>query len=347
MLRVKSISISRFRGIREGVVGDFADVNVLVGRNNSGKSTVVEAIHRLAMAIPAGGAEPVRMGLGGRFPANPAGGADPLGRNAFNIWPPVRGENGPFPPELWYNLDQSETITVTATVGKPDAPGHEVLTLSLFQQGNDLSTPLEWNYAGQAGADVHEIIRFLAAAGVFRPEDARNVAIEQNLWPKLIGPRGDKHLTQALNTIFGLKAEGHTLLHNKVWVLFANRAVPLDSQGDGNRAALRYLIYLAVLRRTLLISEELECHQHPASLAALAQAVCKQAKEQEVQLFISTHSSECVRAFLAASREAKSESAVFHLKLADGILDATRLLPQAAQTLLDTGVDVRFLDLYG
>jgi hypothetical protein len=42
-----------------------------------------------------------------------------------------------------------------------------------------------------------------------------------------------------------------------------------------------------------------------------------------------------------------SESAVFHLKLENGLLDGTRLGADAVQTLLATGVDVRFLDLYG
>jgi hypothetical protein len=104
---------------------------------------------------------------------------------------------------------------------------------------------------------------------------------------------------------------------------------------------------LTVLRRTFLIAEEVECHQHPGSLASFARALCKQAQDQEVQLFLPTQSSECVRTFLVASQEAGSEGAVFHLKLDNGVLDATRLAPDAAQTLLDTGVDVRFLDLYG
>ena len=50
MIRLQSLSISNFRGVREGKIDGFTDVNVLVGRNNSGKTTVVEAITRAAMA---------------------------------------------------------------------------------------------------------------------------------------------------------------------------------------------------------------------------------------------------------------------------------------------------------
>jgi AAA15 family ATPase/GTPase len=48
MIGIQSISIQNFRGIRESELKDFADVNVFVGRNNSGKTTVLEAISRLA-----------------------------------------------------------------------------------------------------------------------------------------------------------------------------------------------------------------------------------------------------------------------------------------------------------
>jgi len=53
-----------------------------------------------------------------------------------------------------------------------------------------------------------------------------------------------------------------------------------------------------------------------------------------------------VRAFLNAAKEADSEGAVFHLNLDDGHLKAKRLDPEAIETLQNSGVDVRFLDLY-
>jgi AAA15 family ATPase/GTPase len=328
MIRVKSVQINRFRGIREGVVRDFADVNLLVGRNNSGKSTVVEAIHRMAGAVTGNA-------------------ADPIGRRV-EVWTGARGENNQMAPEIWYMLDQTERITISAEVGKADLDKSESIILTIAVQGNDYTCSAPFNFQGKAGVGRDEVCQFLDRATVFRPEDARNSNIERTLWQKIIGPRHDKALTLALNTIFNQNADTYSLLPDgKVWLLFPKYSVPLDSQGDGNRAALRCLTLLTVLRRTLLIAEEVECHQHPGSLTGFAKALCKQAKDQEVQLFLPTQSAECVRAFLAASGEAGAQSAVFHLKLDNGVLEATRLAPEAAQTLLDTGVDVRFLDLYG
>ena len=41
---LSSLEIKNFKGIREGKISGLAQVNVLVGRNNSGKSTVLDAL---------------------------------------------------------------------------------------------------------------------------------------------------------------------------------------------------------------------------------------------------------------------------------------------------------------
>jgi hypothetical protein len=295
MIRLKSIQIGNFRGIREGAVRDFADVNILVGRNNSGKSTIVEAIHRLA---------------------DTAGGdaGDPISRRS-GVWVETRSEPGIYAPELWYRLIQTEAITLRAEVGGVSGPSGAILTLTIRQGGGGPSTSSGWDWGQVPDAGRAELQRFCARTTVFRALDLRNVEIERRLWQKTIGPRHDKALTTALNTIFNQDAEGYSLLNDKLWVLFPHHGVPLDSQGEGNRAAMRCLMMLAVLQKTMFIAEEVECHQHPGSLERFARAVCRMAYDREVQLFLSTHSRECVLSFLKAAAEVGSEAAVFHLKL--------------------------------
>lgn len=183
---------------------------------------------------------------------------------------------------------------------------------------------------------------------VFRPADAVEQQIEQKLWQQLLAKRADKALTQMVNDIFGLDSEGFQLLPDRrLWAMFPDYSVPVDVQGDGTGGAIRCLMMLASLSNTLFILEEPESNQHPGSLERFALAVCKQAKRQEVQLLVSTHSRECVQFFLAAAQAANADSAVFHLRREDGVLEANRLDPETVQTLQATGVDVRCLDLYG
>lgn len=45
MVGISSVSISNLRGIKSCRLDEMADVNVLVGSNGSGKSTILEAVY--------------------------------------------------------------------------------------------------------------------------------------------------------------------------------------------------------------------------------------------------------------------------------------------------------------
>ena len=47
MASITSIEINQFRGIKQLTVSDFSNVNLIVGDNNSGKTTFLEAIQLL------------------------------------------------------------------------------------------------------------------------------------------------------------------------------------------------------------------------------------------------------------------------------------------------------------
>lgn len=322
MIRLHSLNMNRFRGIREGSIEGLADVNLLVGRNNSGKTTVLEAIQRLGFGITGGG-------------------ADLLGRKITHLWSLFRNEgDNEYPPDLWYRQDQLREIAIRAEL-LDDATGKkEISSWGVKKEGANPK-------AFQAfDASLHTAYTVLSRMTLFRPQDIHNRDIETKLWLQVLANRRDKFLTAALNEIFGLEAEGFQMPVGQLIVLFPDYSTPLDLQGDGTRTALRAMILLALLQKTLFLMEEPECHQHPGSLQRFAKAICNRAKEQELQILITTHSSECVRWFLEAAKTAGSQSAVFHLTLDNGVLQARHLDPETVETLTDTGVDVRFLDLY-
>lgn len=324
MIRLQSLAIEHFRGIREGKIEGLTDVNVLVGRNNSGKTTVLEAIQRWA----------TRSGFK----------EDILKRGVNEFWQSVRSLTGDS-SLMWHRQETSHQILISGTVTETDHPG----SWQKLAYANPGSPPGIEDSGSSMLAEMLRVRResWVESMTVFRPSDAFNQKIEQDLWSSLLTKRRDKALTATLNEVFGLKAESFQLLpNNQLMVLFDDHSLPLDAQGDGTRAALRTLMVLAMLQGSLLMLEEPECHQHPGSLERFAAALCRLAKTQRVQLIVSTHSVECARAFLNGAATANSEAAIFHLKLEDGRQDARRLNPEAVETLTSTGVDIRFLDLY-
>jgi predicted ATPase len=330
MLLLSSIEIENFRGIRHGKVEGLTEVNVLIGRNNCGKTTLAEAICRAV----------------GNF-----GLSDAAGRVGRDYWHAVRAEKDDSGITNSRSLGKEPRAVfryslLTIEGGKPITHWMELDANLLRLNRNQLNRSSSKNIAKDELNSILAVQLNHRGMTVCRPLDATDAHIEEYLWPTLLQNRSDKHIAKALNEVFGLNAETFQLVGGKLLVLFENHSVPLDAQGDGTRAAMRALMLLTALKQTLFIMEEPECHQHPGSLEKFAKAVCNLAKTNEVQLVISTHSNECVKAFMKAAEGAKSSAAVFHLNLSDGIQTARRLDPDAVETLTETGVDVRFLDLY-
>jgi energy-coupling factor transporter ATP-binding protein EcfA2 len=323
MIRLEAISISNFRGIREGKVEGFADVNLMIGRNNCGKSTVAEAI---TLLMYRGCHQQTR---------------DPISRNPADGWIQFRKSPGYEAAESWYKNDQTKPIELKGAVADARfAFSWGIIRGSL--EAKESVLPDTYNNPH------NQVMLFARQLTVFRPSDALNETIEQVRWRYLFPQRQDKLLTKAINTIFQMNVEHLNFQpDNRLLLLLPDYSLSLDVQGDGARSALRCLMMLTALQGTLFILEEPECHQHPGSLERFAEAVCRMAREQEVQLLISTHSMECVDRFVQAAKAAGSESAVFHLKLTDGLLHSTRLSADTLRTLEATGIDVRNLDLYG
>lgn len=314
MLRLDSVEIQRFRGIREGKLEGLADVNVLIGRNNSGKSTVLEAITAATDRIGSSGALSQRHGR--------------LRREA---WLTERSESDSN-LDWFYRRDGAAGLKIRLGVSG-----------SIFEYQFWMGDERRDQVAGNGEAYA----TWARNVAVFLRHDLGDRRIEQDLWEGLVADRRDKNLVASMNSIFeGGLEQLQPLPNGKLLFSFADRSVPLDLQGDGVRGAFRSLMMLSAVQAGTFMLEEPECHQHPGALRKFAIALCTQAKKQEVQLIITTHSTECIDAFLEASREAQSEAAVFHLRLNDGVLDARRLSSKTAATMEESGVDLRELDLY-
>ncbi len=303
------LRIENLRGIRDGTLDGLTDVNILVGRNNSGKSTVLDALTLAA--------------------AHSHRPDDPTGRGYAQQVFKRHNEPSEYADSLWHSRKRDHAIGVTLTAGA-DAQ----LTIEGRRTGY-------WNNAG------HRLVTdVLTRLILFDSSDGRRREVERLLWPALLATRDDKRLLKQVSDIFALNAETTNYLTDEVWVLLPDRGVRLDDLGDGARACLRMLLCFAAVQNTTFLLEEPETHQHPAALERLAKTLCQGAKQSGIQLFLTTHSRECVRYFLDASTASGLVATVHHTTLEKGSLRVKAIPAETAKSLLDSGPDPLFLDLY-
>jgi len=361
----KNIKIANFRGIKEGAIEDLARINLLIGQNNSGKSTVLEALI-LARA-------PIKL-------------MDRLERHGIQDLLKRRVSdraNLDF-RELWYRLDTDNKIelglefadgdAISLKVGEP-AMDYEFETrsrqgtLSKGKSGASPSTDsVHWQSVG-SGSTVNlypRVIEYLKAQALSEENvkalgetmliDADYIhkmeSIERSLWQDIKAQRKDIEIRQTLNETYDLNIENLSFIPYvsnkfKLYAEMPNYSVPLDDLGEGFRYALAILSTMVMLEHTALLIEELEVHQHPEALNRLLTAIFKVAKRNDIQLFITTQSLELINYALEASEKENLEIKLYHLSLdKEGTLSARGISAPDAKLLAEVGPDVRLLHKY-
>ena len=350
---LSNLEIQNFKGIKSGTISDLAQVNVLVGRNNSGKSTILDALLLLRCAFVV---------------------TDYLGNDGLQQLIKRRtirktDIGGLGYRELHYMLNTREPISLRTTFGTADRVGQEwdpsnlQLLLKLEGQRNAWNAQVgagpgksvenftqlpEWTHT----ADLigHDDAMLIALGHLVDPSTLRTPYLEK-AWERIIVDRRDARLRDMVNDIYKLGIEGFSLMpfggHNRLVALLPERSVAVDWLGDGLRYALNILALGMLLEGTILMVEELETHQHPESLKLLTQTLFELAKKQNLQLFLTTHSWELMTYALEAAEEKDVELVMHHVRLNDkGEFDARSIPRPDAKLLLDIGHDIRLSDKY-
>ncbi len=356
MAMLSSLEINNFKGIKTGAISDLAQVNVLVGRNNSGKSTVLDALllMRCAFAV-----------------------TDYMGRSGLDqlikrrIERPGKAAANQY-RELHYMLNVNDRISLQAGFDNNTRVVQEwnrdlsQLVLHLLKDGSETDTRQrrigvghgnsvenfanreEWERIAQNIG--HDDATLLATGHLLDPSTLRTPFLE-GLWERIVIDRRDARLRDMISNIFKLDVEGFSLMpfsgHNRLVALLPERSVAVDWLGDGARYALNVLALGILLEGTVLMVEEPETHQHPESLRLLTQTLFELASKQHLQLFLTTHSLELITYALEAAEQKGMGLTIHHVRLSeDGTFDARAIPRPDAKVLMDIGHDIRMQDKY-
>ena len=118
--------------------------------------------------------------------------------------------------------------------------------------------------------------------------------------------------------------------------------VPLSVEGDGMRRALAFASASTLAKNGVLLLDEVETALHPAALSKIFRFLVGACRANGVQLFVSTHSLEAVDAMLASVGEALSDIVAFHLPSRDSSGSVYRLGGESIREMReDGGLDLR------
>jgi AAA15 family ATPase/GTPase len=316
---LNSIHIERFRAFKELTVNDLGRINLFVGRNNSGKTTILEAVEILVSGNdPAASANCAKrrgeMSIQeeqGRFNRSIDISHLFYGHNrkigaSFNI----EGKEEELPISIKCKID-SEDKTPNGEPKDlfPDKYPAEYRAVFVVSHSSQLEPTIFYlDGAGGISTDVFRRTKFQTAV-ISRPTNFVRTDVEsidlQLLWDSIALTEEESKVTEFLQ-ILDPRIERIAFLSRQhlyssssggicVRMKDIDGRVPLGSLGDGIRHLLIASLAVSRAPHGFVMIDEIDTGLHHSIMCDMWRVLIKTAERLDVQLFATTHSSDCLR----------------------------------------------------
>lgn len=339
----KSVTIKHFRGIEELTLSNLSRVNLIVGRNNTGKTSVLEALLLLGGASSASPA--TRLGaLRGQSDANARG-----------IWVGLfGGQDASRPIEIAGRNDLRERrLRVTASTGTVSEDGvlraleeEQIVGIEMTFEGGSAA------YSLSAGVGADGAVRYparRAAEGTpttFLPaHDQPALASQAARLSRLVQAKREHEVTDAVRLVdpritrlvVGTEAGGATVFAD----VGLPSLLPLALAGQGTMRLFSWAVELPEVRGGALLIDEIDDGLHHAIMVDVLKALGAMAEAHDVQLFATTHNDELIRAALEAFSPTPEQLRIIRIGRRDGRSTAAVYDEQSLPAILDANLEVR------
>lgn len=336
-LPLRSLEIEGYRGIRHLQLPKLEQVNLFVGMNNAGKTSLLEAIRIHAASHPVSAVWEV---LRQRRESNRfrrtllRGGDDSVSEGEI--------EQAAYVVESLFFRHPNNRIDAQAeftSVGRCSGTSRLLLPWRRPREarnpppvffGSEDDSLLSIERAGDAAS-----LPLKAFFGYMAPADEEVVAIGPggfdgatltSLWSRSAGLgkaplveeafRGFLPKAQRIHILSGATAFNPVLA---IEVEGTSRPIPLTEMGDGARRVLGIVLAMVNAESSILLIDEVENGLHYSVQQDVWRSILRLAEDLDVQVFATTHSWDAIQAFSLAARESSSvEGRMHRLENTDG-----------------------------
>lgn len=307
-MRITRVHIERFKNIL-GTTFELDGLNVLVGANNSGKSSIIQALHfavGLLQTIEVLGRWPkTRQKVSvGMFPGQP------LYTPADNLYSLAAGGRMKQKEEeaiiVTYTLDTGAEVRVSVRKGKNRNVIVAVSGVSDAKILGAMETPFSVFSPGLAGIAKQEV---LVSPGVLMRTIARGDSnlVLRNILYRLKEKASWNGFMAHLHSIFPdieLRVAFRETLDEFIHVELSldGEWIPIELVGTGVLQATQILAYLHLFGPRLIVLDEPDSHLHPNNQRRLCNLLADVSEDGGAQIVLTTHSRHMVDALSGAAQ---------------------------------------------
>lgn len=298
-MKISTVTIESFKRVKQ-VEFPLADVTILVGGNNSGKSSVLQGIHfaittlQSARSVSLSPNKPVNTLGFDQLIFKPA--SDPMKLHHSSDMNTTKGPVFTFDYSTDAAPDEPKKFRLTMRRGK-----NANLSLTFqhnnhfYQKASDRGQPLSVFVPGLAGVALREERRTDAIVATGLAQGDANLYLRNILLRLLNDPvRLDKFHAIIGELFEGLKIQSSydERLHQHIEILVkvGDQLTPLELVGTGTLQALQLVAYATAYDPAVLLLDEPDAHLHPSNQRLLAATLLKIAERGQTKIVLATHS---------------------------------------------------------
>ena len=374
--QISTLTVERFRALKHLKIDGLGRVNLFTGRNNTGKSSVLEALRILASD-----GSPAVMHNILRYREEDVGETDESARpldaegvfllsTLFNGFPQfsakleaiVIATNGGGRPMrlvmeagwLTEERDQDGARKLVPKQGDLFGEGEAIPALVIEAAGNRRTVPLDhmrrFAYRGNPFRPRPDAMDEPSLPCVFvSPYGGEGTAKLGVLWDKIALSDREKDVVKALqiiepeiSAVSMVGGEGPRRERTAI-VRAGNlpRPVPLRSFGDGLNRLFGIFLSLVNAKGGLLLIDEFEIGMHHSVQLEAWRAVFELSRRLDIQVFATSHSWDSIEAFQKAASESKEDGALVKLSRKGEDIVATVLAENELAVATRNRIEVR------